>query len=240
MNGITVWMAFVDAIPVAVFLLAALQLIRDFGEEIQGGSSKGLTDFLFVSSGCLMLFGGALLKLGWKFLYALNVCDYDTLSESFFPMQTIGFAMFGMGVLGHLCQRERTARFAYSIFGGVIGLAFLAITWMFTSGAKAEAILEVNQVLPYESHMPFLLCTFLGFMVTLVALILLGVRRKAKLWPLAFLVCMIFFIVQAVAGSMFDGSSVMHWVAQCANIVAQSGLLAGAYGIYRYKHISDR
>ena len=232
MNGITIWMALVDTIPVVFFLLATMVLIKDFGAEADKGK---IMDYTFISGGALMLFGGAMLKLGWKFAYALNICDYYTLTESFFPMQTIGFAMLGMGVLGYLRDDNKKAIIARSIFGGLIGILFVAITIMFTSGAKAEAVLEANQVLPYESHMPFLLCTFIGFMVTLVAFMVIAFRRKAKVWAIAFFVCVIFFIVQAITGSMFDGTPGMHWIAQCSNIVAQSALWLGTKGIYKAK-----
>lgn len=69
MNGITLWMAFVDAIPVFIFLAAALILIKDFE------NSKG---YGFIMAGTFMLFGGAILKVAWKTMYALDLCDYYT------------------------------------------------------------------------------------------------------------------------------------------------------------------
>ena len=97
MNGITLWMAFVDAIPVVVFLFAALTIMKDFGEDIK---EKSLSNYTLFTARALMLFAGAILKVAWKTMYALNICDYTTFSESFFPMQTLGFCMAAMGVIG--------------------------------------------------------------------------------------------------------------------------------------------
>lgn len=93
MNGITLWMAFVDAVPVVVFLVATLTLLKHWKSE---KTDNDIVSYGFFASGTFMLFGGAILKVAWKTLYALNVCDYYTLSESFFPMQTIGFVLFNL------------------------------------------------------------------------------------------------------------------------------------------------
>ena len=238
MNGITLWVAFVDAVPAVIFLIASLILMKDFRDDIKfSNGAKGLWDYTFLAASAFMLFGGAILKVSWKVMYALNMCDYYTLSESFFPMQTIGFVLMGMGILGHLCKDNKKAQVARSVITSVVFVAFLVLTMVFTKSAGVEAVatasLEPNQVLPYESHMPFLLSTFVGMMICQVALMILCFKRKQKKVAMAFVVSMIFMVMQVVVGLVFDGTSGMHWVAQLTNIVAQSCLLAGTWLLYR-------
>lgn len=238
MNGITLWMAFVDAIPVVVFLFAALTIMKDFGEDIK---EKGLSNYTLFTAGALMLFAGAILKVAWKTMYALNICDYTTFSESFFPMQTLGFCMAAMGVIGYNFKDQKKAIVAKSIYGAIMFAACTFFILAFSGAAKegwTPIVTETTtEVFVYESHMPFLLGTFIGFMTLQISLMVLAVKRKAKIYILAFLCSMIFMIIEAFAGSTFDGSSIMHWIAQYIHLFAEIGLLIGAKGIYKKKLI---
>jgi len=232
MNGITLFMAFVDAIPVVIFLIAAIFLMKDFGEDIV---KRGQWDYTLVSSGAIMLFAGAILKVAWKTLYALNVCDYTTLSESFFPMQTLGFCFMAMGIIGYNAKSKKSASISKSIFAifMLIFNVFLIVAFAKSGASKVE--LAPNEVFLYESHMPFLLGTFVGFSAVQISLMVLAIKRKAKILILAFVFSLIFMIAEALVGSMFDGSSSMHWVAQFIHIFAEIGLVIGTRGLYKKK-----
>ena len=223
MNGITLWMAFVDAIPVFIFLAAALILIKDFE------NSKG---YEFIMAGTFMLFGGAILKVAWKTMYALDLCDYYTLSESFFPMQTIGFVLMSIGISYEVVKLPKVFSIMFSSF---VLAAFIGLVIVFTNSAKKDFVRTGTEVLPYESHMPFLLCTFVGFMVMQVLLIRLAIKRNTKLTCIAFIISAMFMIAEAVVGSMFNGSSDMHWVAQYIHIAAEIGLFFGALFVHKAK-----
>ncbi len=233
MNGITLFMAFVDAIPVVIFLFAAITLINDQKEEID---QKGIWNYTLLCSGSLMLFGGAILKVAWKTLYALNICDYTTLSESFFPMQTIGFAMMAMGVLGYISKDRKSAFTVKVIYGSIMFAVCTLLIIAFSKSASIKQPAAEKTVFVYESHMPFLLGTFIGFMTLQIALMILAVKRKVAVYSLAFLFSMIFMIAEAIAGSIFDGSSKMHWIAQIIHIFAEIGLFIGARGLLKKKH----
>ena len=235
MNGITLFMAFVDAIPVVIFLIAAITLMKDQKDEI---GEKGIWNYTLLCSGSLMLFAGAILKVAWKTLYALDVCDYTTLSESFFPMQTLGFAMMAMGLMGYVSKKKSTSVIVKSVYAVIMLVVCTFLIVAFSGSAKAEWTRVGTEVLVYESHMPFLLGTFIGFMTVQIALMVLAVKRNAKIYIVAFLFSMIFMIMEAVAGSVFDGSSSMHWIAQFIHIFAEIGLLIGARGLYKKKNAS--
>ena len=232
MNGITLFMAFVDAIPVVIFLFAAICLMKDFGEDVK---EKGFWNYTLLSSGALMLFAGAILKVAWKTFYALNVCDYTTLSESFFPMQTIGFSFMAMGIIGYLISDNKKAKIT-RLLVGIVLLVFNIFLIVAFASSKASGIDTSTEVFVYESHMPFLLGTFIAFTIVQVSLMILAAKRNAKIFILAFVFSLLFMIAEALVGSMFDGTSGMHWVAQFIHIFAEIGLVIGAKGIYKRKN----
>lgn len=108
--------------------------------------------------------------------------------------------------------------------------SFLVIA--FTGSAKEEWVQVGTEVLPYESHMPFLLCTFIGFITFQVLMMILAFKSNKKLYILAFILSAVFMVVEAVVGSIFDGSSGMHWIAQYVHLFAEIALLVGIRGIY--------
>lgn len=100
MNGITVTMAIVDYIPVILFFIAAILLLSDLYSKL----SKGY--YTLLASGSIMVFMAGTLKATWKILYALQICDYQALDISFFPMQGIGFVLFFVGLLGMFSKKN--------------------------------------------------------------------------------------------------------------------------------------
>lgn len=94
MNGITVQMAIVDFIPVALFFTAALLLLRDLYNKMVKGA------YALLAAGSIMVLIGGIYKATWKILYALNVCDFTVLGESLFPLQAPGFVLFGLALIG--------------------------------------------------------------------------------------------------------------------------------------------
>lgn len=89
-------MALVDYIPVILFLLATLTLMHDLYHMMSKGA------FALFSAGSITVFMAGIYKATWKLLYALNVCDFVALNKAFFPMQTTGFVLMGIGIIGLL------------------------------------------------------------------------------------------------------------------------------------------
>lgn len=101
MNGITVPMAVVDFIPVALFFASAVLLQRDlYGKMVKGA-------FALLATGSTMVLIGGIFKAGWKILYALGVCDYTLLDASFFPLQGPGFLLVFLALAGMFTQYNR-------------------------------------------------------------------------------------------------------------------------------------
>jgi hypothetical protein len=131
MKEFTVSMAFVDFIPVIFFTVAAIMLQRD----LYGKMSKGA--FALFAAGTIdIIFAGAL-KAGYKLLYAAGICDFTSLNSMFFPTQSIGFLLAGIGVVAMLVHRQgRSAALAAPpVFSGtfvfvgimIVGLAMMDV-----------------------------------------------------------------------------------------------------------------
>ena len=128
MKEFSVAMAVVDYIPVLLFAAAGVILMRD----LYGKMSKGA--FALFAAGLIDVTCAGALKATYKLLYALGVCDFIPLSDMFFPVQSIGFLLAGLGVLAMLLHRQgRTYAVVPAVFTGtfifvslmVLGLGML-------------------------------------------------------------------------------------------------------------------
>lgn len=128
MKEFSVAMAVVDFIPVLLFTAAGVILMRD----LYGKMSKGA--FALFAAGLIDVTCAGALKATYKLLYALGVCDFIPLSDMFFPVQSIGFLLAGLGVLAMLLHRQgRTYAVVPAVFTGtfifvslmVLGLGML-------------------------------------------------------------------------------------------------------------------
>ncbi len=93
----TIEMALVDYIPVVFFALAAIILMGDLYNKM------GKLSFALFASGTTMITIAGALKATWKLLYAAGICNFEALNNMFFPSQSIGFLLAGLGVLSMLC-----------------------------------------------------------------------------------------------------------------------------------------
>ena len=96
----TVPMALMDYCPVVIFLLSGILLMRDLYHWM----SKG--NYAVFSAGIIIIFMAGFYKATWKLLYAANVCDFEALNRSFFPMQSTGFLLAGLGMMAMLRHRK--------------------------------------------------------------------------------------------------------------------------------------
>lgn len=102
-GGITVTMALVDCVPVALFMVAAVILMRDLYAHLPKGA------YALVAAGSIMAFLGGFMKALWKVLYATGVCDYVLLDHALFVLQGPGFLLFFLGLAGLFWRGEKGA-----------------------------------------------------------------------------------------------------------------------------------
>ena len=86
-------MALVDFIPVLFFAASAVLLQRDLYCKM----SKGV--FALFAAGTIDVILAGFLKALYKLLYAAGVCDFQPLTQMFFPVQAIGFLLAGLAML---------------------------------------------------------------------------------------------------------------------------------------------
>ena len=198
MNEISVVMGIVDVIPVVIFLITNLKLMEALHNKLTYGK------YAILASGAYMLFFGGICKILWKFLYAFKVCDYVTLTECFFPMQSIGFIL--------LCVGVGSAVFAKKLPSSEVALLSAAV-----------AIPVVT------THMPFLLITLIAMTCFNIILAIGNIKLKNVKGIIWIVLSYIGMLCNCFIGVMANGSdeavAIYHWIAELSHIFAEVFLL---------------
>ena len=96
----TIEMALVDYIPVALFAIAAVILMGDLKNKMS------FINHLIFSLGVSGVAIAGACKATWKLIYAASRVDIAFLNKMFFPTQSIGFLLAGIGILGMLIFKK--------------------------------------------------------------------------------------------------------------------------------------
>lgn len=191
MKEFSVSMALVDFIPVLLFGAASVILMRDLYNKMSKGA------FALFAAGTIDVTCAGALKALYKLLYAAGVCDFTPLSDMFFPVQSIGFLLAGIGMIAMLCHRQKE------------------------SGALAVAPVVFKGTPIFVSFM------ILGIGMINASLCVLAKKIKKPglivLFVLAFL-CMLG--MGYLSTRNFENAS-MNWIAECVNVVGEGLLLLG-------------
>ena len=191
MKEFSVLMALVDFIPVLLFGAASVILMRDLYNKMSKGA------FALFAAGTIDVTCAGALKALYKLLYAAGVCDFTPLSDMFFPVQSIGFLLAGIGMIAMLCHRQKE------------------------SGALAVAPVVFKGTPIFVSFM------ILGIGMINASLCVLAKKIKKPgfivLFVLAFL-CMLG--MGYLSTRNFENAS-MNWIAECVNVVGEGLLLLG-------------
>ena len=97
----TIEMALVDYIPVAFFAIAAVILMRDLHNKISA------LNFLIFSLGVSGVAVAGACKATWKLIYAASQVNVEFLDQMFFPTQSVGFLLAGVGILLMLLLKKK-------------------------------------------------------------------------------------------------------------------------------------
>ena len=89
----TIGMALFDYIPVIFFALGAFVLLRDFYKRVNHLA------YMILATGVAAVAIAGALKATWKLLYAAEICDIAIFNKMFFPTQSIGFLLAGLGMM---------------------------------------------------------------------------------------------------------------------------------------------
>jgi len=191
-------MALVDFIPVALFLWGAVLLQR----ELYPYMSKGA--FALFSAGTVTVFAAGAMKALWKLLYAAGACDFERLNAAFFPMQTLGFMLAGVGVVALLLHPQGEGQKRLSavppIFSGtMIFVGFMVLGVAMLDGGLAAIAVK---------------------------------RKKYTLIPL-FAVALVAALAMGYLSSRDNTSAAVNWIAEGVNTLGQACFLAGALLLHK-------
>ena len=104
MNDFSIGMALFDYIPVAFFAIGAIILLGDLYNKM----SK--VAYSLFAAGVINVAMAGFLKATWKLLYAAEIGDFEALNSMFFPVQSIGFLLAGVGIIMMLCSKKAKAK----------------------------------------------------------------------------------------------------------------------------------
>lgn len=197
MNDFTVSMAIVDYVPVILFMTASVILLRDLYDKMEKGA------FALFSAGLIDVVVAGALKATWKLLYALEVCDFTALDAMFFPVQSIGFLLAGVGILAMLFQRRANMALAVAappVFSG---------TFVFVG----------------------LMVAGLGIMD--VVLCILAVRLRRPWLIAVFLLSFVCSLCMGYLSSKDFAEASMNWIAEGVNVAGQGAFLVGALLLHK-------
>ena len=190
-------LALLDAVPVVLFFIACIELMKIFYARMSP------VQYSMFASGGIFVFLAGMMKVVWKFLYVMEICDYTLLSDAFFPVQSTGFILLALGMASFAKkQKKKNIQTDYEMFSAVPVVM---------------------------TKMPFIMMTFLGTTVFYGSLTALGIKRKNKMIILFFLGAYAFDMIQVALATKFDNASpLMHWLAEMVNTLAQLSLWLGA------------
>ncbi|MBE6877079.1 MAG: hypothetical protein E7496_10270 [Ruminococcus sp.] len=194
-------LALLDIVPVALFFLGCIELMKAFYPRMTQAQ------YTLFASGGTMIFLAGMLKAVWKLLLVMRICDYSMLSDAFFPVQSTGFVLTAVSMAGITGKKKKTSE-----------------------EKSFSALLAVPLV---ETKLPFIILTFMGTTVFYGTLMILSFRRKAKLTAVFFIGAYIFSVMQIFLAVKFDNSSVMNWMAEFVNLLAQACMVSGAFSLHK-------
>ena len=199
MNDFSIAMALIDYVPVALFAAAAVLLQRDLYRQMSKGA------FALFAAGTVNIFCAGFLKATWKLLYAAGVCDFRALDEMFFPVQSIGFLLAGLGIVAMVCFRQKKER----VYTVAAAPAVFSGTFLFV-GVMVAGLACMNAGLSY-----------------------VAVKMKKPAAVVCFVVTFLCCMGMGYLSSQDFARASMNWVAEGVNVVGQGALLLGTVTLHR-------
>ena len=193
----TVPMALVDYIPVCCFLIASIVLQRTLYAEMSKGA------FALFAAGTIMVFVAGFFKATWKLLYAFGICDFQGLNQSFFPMQSTGFLLAGLGCVALAFFRQQ-ADGGQNVLAGAAAPAAFKGTFVFVAAMVAGVAL-------------------MDFSLAKIAR-----KRGAALAATLFAVSFVFALGMGYLSSKDFANPAMNWIAEGVNVCGQAIFLVAS------------
>ena len=198
MKDFSVAMALVDYIPVIFFAIAAIMLQRDLYNKMSKGA------FALFAAGTIDVFAAGALKATYKLLYAAGVCDFEALNAMFFPVQSIGFLLAGIGMIAMLCFKQEKKTAALAVAPVVYSGTFLFVGLMVAGLGCMDA-----------------------------GLCYLAAKLKKKSAIVLFVLSFVCSLCMGYLSSQDFAQASMNWIAEGINVAGQGCLLGGAWMLHK-------
>lgn len=197
MKNFSIPMGIIDFIPVIFFVIASIMLQR----ELYNKMSKGA--FALFAVGTIDIICAGIAKALYKLLYAAGICDFKALSDIFFPVQSIGFLLAGIGILAMLIHKQ----------------------------GKNAALSVAPPV--FTGTAIFVTCMCLGLAMIYVALCVISVKLKKPLLIIVFVMSFLCSLAMGYLSSKDFAQSYMNWLAQIINIAGQGLFFYGVFVLHK-------
>ena len=195
----SVLMALVDYIPVILFLIAAITLQRGLYYRMSKGA------FAVFSAGTIMVICAGLFKATWKLLMGFGICDFERLSQCFFPMQSVGLLLAGAGIIAMVFFKQSSG------------------------GEKMYAA----SVPVFSGTFIFVTAMVLGALGMCGGLAVECKRRNKTRAMVFFILTFIFMLMMGYLSSRDFEKASMNWIAEGVNLIAWSIFLAASKDLVR-------
>ena len=189
---VSVPMALVDYIPVVLYCISAVILQRDFYNRMSRGT------FALLSAGMIMSIMAGLFKATWKLLFALEICDFDRLNKSFFPLQSVGILLAGIALMLMVFARQKGT----------------------SLHSAAPAVFAGTGV--------FIVLMVLGLCGIFLGLSVEAKRRKKKSAMVLFIITFVFMLMMGYLSSKNFEKASMNWISEGVNVMGWSIFLMGS------------
>lgn len=198
MKDFSIAMALVDYIPVLFFAIGSVILQRDLYNKMSKGA------FALFAAGTVNVFAAGALKATYKLLYAVGICDFEALNAMFFPVQSIGFLLAGLGILAMLCFRQEKGNAALSVAPAVYSGTFLFVGLMVAGLGCMDA-----------------------------GLCYLSAKLKKKAAIIFFVLSFICSLCMGYLSSRDFAQASMNWIAEGVNVIGQGAFLGGVWMLHK-------
>lgn len=198
MNEYSVAMAIVDYIPVLLFAIAAVILHGELYPKMSRGA------FACFAAGTIDIIAAGALKATWKLLYSLGICDFEALNSMFFPVQSIGFLLAGIGMLAMLCRRKPAEGALLAVLPPIYKGTFVFVGIMVAG---------------------------LGIMDTVLCILSARLKRPALI--AIFAISFICSLCMGYLSSQDFADAAVNWIAELVNIIGQGSLLLGVILLHK-------
>lgn len=219
MAGFSLALALFDFVPVILFTLTSVTLMRDLYDSMSKGA------FALFAAGCLDIISAGTLKALYKLLYAMGLCNFTALDDVFFPLQSLGFALSGLGLFALVTHRQernkeedkariRVRRIVYPM------LAIIIIDVLVIS---IKSMNRGEEIPPYFSG-TFLFVTLmlLGLLLMEGSLIRVTIALKKKSLIILFIVSFLSSLSMGYLSSRDFTLSIYNWIGEGVNTLGQA------------------